>query len=219
LILWPVFFEVAAMVFASSILLNARVFSQKLGWASFGLMTVGSLMLVGVILSGQASVAFTAYPPLVANPTFYLGYLVFAVGTLLAIANFALTIVAARAEGTFSGSLASDHLRSRLRRDPRADRDPVRPRGSRARLALLAGLGRFGRADRLPRLVLGARAHAPVRERDRDGRRLVRDRGADAEGRAREPEVHAFRFHPLPDHHRARARPSLPRRPEHRHRT
>jgi len=105
LILWPVFFEVAAMVFASSILLNARVFSQKLGWASFALMTVGSLMLVGVILSGHASVGFTAYPPLVANPTFYLGYLVFAVGTLLAIANFALTIVAARAEGTFSGSL------------------------------------------------------------------------------------------------------------------
>lgn len=105
LILWPVFFEVAAMVFASTILLNARVFSLKLGWASFGLMTIGSLMLVGVTLSGHASVAFTAYPPLVADPTFYLGYLVFAVGTLLAIANFALSIVAARAEGTFSGSL------------------------------------------------------------------------------------------------------------------
>ena len=29
LILWPVFFEVAAMVFASSILLNARVWSMK----------------------------------------------------------------------------------------------------------------------------------------------------------------------------------------------
>lgn len=105
LILWPVFFEVAAMVFASSILLNARVWSMRLGWLSFALMIVGSLLLIGVILSGHASVGFTAYPPLVANQTFYLGYLVFAVGALAAIGNFAMSIVAARAEGTFSGSL------------------------------------------------------------------------------------------------------------------
>ncbi|MHB8642205.1 MAG: cbb3-type cytochrome c oxidase subunit I [Gaiellaceae bacterium] len=105
LILWPVFFEVAAMVFASSILLNARVYSMKLGWTSFGLMVVGSFLLIGVILSGHASVGFTAYPPLVANQMFYLGYLIFAVGVLLAIANFALSIVAARNEVTFTGSL------------------------------------------------------------------------------------------------------------------
>ncbi len=105
LILWPVFFEVAAMVFASSILLNARVYSLKLGWTSFALMCAGSFTLIGVILTGQASVGFTAYPPLVANQAFYIGYLVFAVGTLLAIVNFALSIVAARAEQTFEGSL------------------------------------------------------------------------------------------------------------------
>ena len=105
LILWPVFFEVAAMVFASSILLNARVFNMKLGWTSFALMCVGSVMLIGVILAGHSSVAFTAYPPLVANQAFYLGYLIFAVGVLIAIANFALSIVAARNEQTFTGSL------------------------------------------------------------------------------------------------------------------
>lgn len=105
LILWPIFFEVAAMVFASSILLNARVFSLKLGWASFGLMSAGAVTLLGVIVSGEASVTFTAYPPLVANPTFYLGYLVFAVGALLAIVNFALTIGAAKSEGVHQGSL------------------------------------------------------------------------------------------------------------------
>src|SRR4029079_1125253 len=38
LILWPIFFEVAAMVFASTVLLNARVFSMKLGWLSLALM-------------------------------------------------------------------------------------------------------------------------------------------------------------------------------------
>ena len=105
LILWPVFFEVAAMVFASSVLLNAPVFSMKLGWGSFGLMVAGALLLLGSILSGGASVAFTAYPPLVATPAFYVGYLVFAVGALLAVVNFALSIVAARISGAHRGSL------------------------------------------------------------------------------------------------------------------
>ena len=105
LILWPVFFEVAAMVFASSVLLNAQVFSMRLGWSAFGLMIAGALLLEGAILSGEASVAFTAYPPLVATPWFYVGYLVFAVGALLAILNFALSIVAARASGAHAGSL------------------------------------------------------------------------------------------------------------------
>ena len=103
--LWPVFFEVAAMVFASWILLNARVWSMKLGWLSFALMTGGSVVLLLTILLGDASVMFTAYPPLVATQWFYVGYLVFAVGALVAIVNFALTIVAARAEGAHEGSL------------------------------------------------------------------------------------------------------------------
>jgi cytochrome c oxidase subunit 1 len=105
LVLWPIFFEVAAMVFASSILLNARVWSMKLGWLSFALMTGGSVVLLLTILLGDASVMFTAYPPLVATQWFYIGYLVFAVGALGAIVNFALTIVAARAEGAQEGSL------------------------------------------------------------------------------------------------------------------
>ncbi len=105
LVLWPVFFEVAAMVFASSVLLNSRVWSMRLGWTALACMVAGAAMLLAIILSGHASVAFTAYPPLVAHPVFYLGYLVFAVGVLLAIVNFALSIAAARAERTYEGSL------------------------------------------------------------------------------------------------------------------
>ncbi len=105
LILWPVFFEVAAMVFASTVMLNARLFSNALGWASFALMVVGAVMLLGIIMTGEASVTFTAYPPLVAHQVFYLGYLVFAVGALLAIVNFALTILKARTDGVHQGSL------------------------------------------------------------------------------------------------------------------
>ena len=105
LILWPIFFEVAAMVFASSVMLNARLFSNALGWTSFGLMVTGAVMLLTIIMSGEASVAFTAYPPLVAHQVFYLGYLVFAVGALLAIVNFALTIAKARSDRVHEGSL------------------------------------------------------------------------------------------------------------------
>ena len=106
LILWPIFFEVAAIVFASSILLNARVFSLKLGWGSFFLMVAGGMMLVvSIVTDVRNAVMFTAYPPLVANQIFYLGYLVFAVGVVLALVNFALSIAAARAEKAYEGSL------------------------------------------------------------------------------------------------------------------
>ncbi|HVW89675.1 MAG TPA: cbb3-type cytochrome c oxidase subunit I, partial [Gaiellaceae bacterium] len=105
LILWPVFFEVAAMVFASTVLLNARVWSLRLGWTSFALMIAGAAMLESIILAGKASVGFTAYPPLVAHAIFYLGYIVFAVGVLMAIGNFTMTLAAAKVDRTYEGSL------------------------------------------------------------------------------------------------------------------
>ncbi|HZO97548.1 MAG TPA: cbb3-type cytochrome c oxidase subunit I [Gaiellaceae bacterium] len=105
LVLWPVFFEVAAMVFTSTVLLNVRAWSLKVGWASFALMVAGAGLLLGIVVAGHASVGFTAYPPLVAHQLFYLGYLVFAVGVLLAIVNFALTLVKARLEGAYAGTL------------------------------------------------------------------------------------------------------------------
>jgi cytochrome c oxidase subunit 1 len=105
LVLWPVFFEVAAMVFTSTILLNARVYSMALGWTTFALMVGGSLVTFVSIMSGEATVMFTAYPPLVATPWFYVGYLLFAVGALLAIVNFVMSIVQARADGVVTGSL------------------------------------------------------------------------------------------------------------------
>ena len=105
LLLWPVFFEVAAMVFASSILLNARVYSLALGWAAFVLMVGGAVLTFVTIMAGEATVMFTAYPPLTATPEFYVGYLLFAVGVTLAIVNFVMSIVRARVEGVITGSL------------------------------------------------------------------------------------------------------------------
>ncbi len=105
LILWPIFFEVAALIFVSTILLGARIYSKKLGWLAFISMVIGGLLLESSILWGQADVGFTAYVPLVAHPVFYVGYIIFAAGALLAIANFALSLAQARADGVLKGSL------------------------------------------------------------------------------------------------------------------
>src|SRR5262249_53315207 len=88
-----------------TVLLNAPVWNMKLGWAALGLMIAGAGMLETVILAGKASVTFTAYPPLGASPVFYLGYIVFAVGVLAAIANFALALASVLVARTFTGSL------------------------------------------------------------------------------------------------------------------
>ncbi|MDP2727874.1 MAG: cbb3-type cytochrome c oxidase subunit I, partial [Dehalococcoidia bacterium] len=105
LILWPIFFEIAALIFLSTILLGARIWSKRLGWMAFALMIIGSIFLEVSVLVGQADVGFTAYVPLVAHPAFYLGYILFAAGALLAVVNFALTLAQARADGILQGSL------------------------------------------------------------------------------------------------------------------
>ncbi len=105
LILWPIFFEVAALIFTSTMLLGARIWSNKLGWIAFLLMILGAVLLEASVIDGVADVGFTGYVPLVASPFFYLGYVVFATGALLAIINFALTLAQARADGVLKGTL------------------------------------------------------------------------------------------------------------------
>ncbi len=102
LILWIVFFEIAAVYFVSTALLNSRLASVPLGWIAFALMLLGALMLEYTVLFEPAStVMFTAYMPLVADPKFYLGYIIFAVGVLLAGVNFFLTIYLAKKNGSY----------------------------------------------------------------------------------------------------------------------
>ena len=50
-------------------------------WISLGLMVVGTLMAAWAMLSGNASVLYTFYPPLKAHPLFYLGAALLIVGT------------------------------------------------------------------------------------------------------------------------------------------
>lgn len=105
LIFWIVFFEVAGLYFGSAVLLNARLVKPRLAWFAFGLMIAGAILTDIVVFAGKADVMWDAYVPLKASPLFYVGYDLFAVGTLIAVGLFFATIVVARAEGRHTGSL------------------------------------------------------------------------------------------------------------------
>lgn len=105
LIFFIIFFEMAVLWFASTVLLNSRPAAPRLGWAGFALMLGGALVVEWMQWSGKADVLFTSYPPLKANPLFYLGIILFAVGALLVVGLFFATLVVARREKTYEGSL------------------------------------------------------------------------------------------------------------------
>ena len=105
LIFFIIYFEMAVLWFASTVLLNARPAAPKLGWLNFGLMILGSLIVEWAQWSGHADVLFTSYPPLKAHPLFYLGVILFAVGALLVVCQFFATLVLAKREKTYAGSM------------------------------------------------------------------------------------------------------------------
>ena len=105
LIAWIVFFEVAGLYFGSTVALNARMVKPAIGWLAFVLMVLGGALLNIIVLRGGADVMFTAYVPLRADPLFYLGYILFAVGALIAVGLFFTNIIVAKAEGRYEGSL------------------------------------------------------------------------------------------------------------------
>lgn len=105
LICWILFMEMGILYFASTTLLNSRLFSKKLAVTSFALMLVGALMTNGAIAAGQADVLLTSYVPLKAHPTFYLGIILIAVGALAGVGNFFGTLYIAKRDHTYEGSV------------------------------------------------------------------------------------------------------------------
>jgi cytochrome c oxidase subunit I len=105
LIFFILFFEMAVLYFASAVLLNSRVPKPAVGWAAFGLMVTGMLMVQWTMFTGQADVLFTSYVPLRAHPAFYLGVILFAVGALTVVTQFFATLVVAKRERTYEGSV------------------------------------------------------------------------------------------------------------------
>ena len=105
LIFFIIYFEMAVLWFAGTVLLNARPAAPRFGWFNFGLMLVGSLMVEWMQFSGRADVLFTSYPPLKAHPLFYLGVILFAVGALCVVGQFFATLTIAKRERTYVGSM------------------------------------------------------------------------------------------------------------------
>ena len=105
LIFFIIFFEMAVLYFASGPLLNSRIAAPKLGWFNFGLMTTGAILCEWMIWTGKADVLMTSYIPLRADPLYYLGIILFAVGALLVCGQFFATLVVAKREKTYQGSL------------------------------------------------------------------------------------------------------------------
>jgi cytochrome c oxidase subunit 1 len=105
LIFWIIFFEIAVLYFAGAVLLNSRLATPKIAWSAFGLMLIGAIMNNVAVFQGESSVMFTSYVPMPAKPHFYLGLILFAVGALVAVFVFFGTLVVARQERTYQGSV------------------------------------------------------------------------------------------------------------------
>ena len=105
LLFWIIFFEMAILYFASAVLLNCRLATPKFAWFGFILMVVGSIMATVAVLQGESSVMFTSYVPMKAAPHFYLGLILFAVGVLVGCIVFFGTLVIAKEEKTYEGSV------------------------------------------------------------------------------------------------------------------
>ena len=105
LIFWIIFFEVAVLYFCASTLLRCRIATPKIAWTAFALMVIGGVMNNIAVYQGGSSVMMTSYVPMMAAPSFYLGLILFAVGALIACFVFLGTLVVAKAEKTYQGSV------------------------------------------------------------------------------------------------------------------
>jgi len=105
LIFWIIFFEIAVLYFCSSTLLRCRLATPKLGWVAFIMMVLGAVINNVSVFSGNSSVMMTSYVPMPAEPMFYLGLILFAVGALIGCFIFLGTLVIAKEEKTYEGSI------------------------------------------------------------------------------------------------------------------
>ncbi len=90
-LVWTTFFICGFLLFVTAHGLRRPLYSLKLGWITFGLMVVGLLGAAWALVTNNATVLFTSYPPLKAHPLYYLGLTLVVVGTWLLSANVFLT--------------------------------------------------------------------------------------------------------------------------------
>lgn len=105
LVVWIIFFEMAVLYFASSVLLGARLATPRWAWTGFWLMLIGAVVTNIAVLMGNSSVMFTSYVPMKADPSFYLGIILFAVGALIGCFVYFGTLIIAKQDKTYEGSV------------------------------------------------------------------------------------------------------------------
>jgi cytochrome c oxidase subunit I len=105
LLFWIMFFEVALFYFTSAVVLRSRLATPLIAWLAYALMLIGALTATIAVLQGRSSVMFTSYVPLQAEPHFYVGLILFAVGMLITCFIFLGTLVIAKDEQTYEGSI------------------------------------------------------------------------------------------------------------------
>ena len=72
--------------------------NKFVSWLSLSLMVIGTLLAAWAMLSGNASVLYTFYPPLKAHPFFYLGAALLIVGSWVPLFNWASMYIKWRSE-------------------------------------------------------------------------------------------------------------------------
>ena len=105
LIFWILFFEIAILLFVGTTILKTRLFSNAMAWICLILMLVGAVLTNVMILQGKGDVLMTSYVPLKADPLFYLGIILVAVGTLVGVCNFLGCVYIARRDRTYGDTM------------------------------------------------------------------------------------------------------------------
>lgn len=85
------FFIVGVSYYVTQRSLQRQLWNPRMAWVAFGLMTAGLGLASYGIMVKQANVLYTFYPPLTADPTFYLGLTLLVAGTWLVAANLFMT--------------------------------------------------------------------------------------------------------------------------------
>lgn len=97
-LVWTTFFICGFLTFITTRAYNRPLASPRLSTGVFWVMVVGLFLAAWPLLTNDATVMFTFYPPLNAHPAFYIGLTLVVVGTWLVTLNLALTYRAWRAE-------------------------------------------------------------------------------------------------------------------------
>ncbi|GBD15627.1 Cytochrome c oxidase subunit 1 [bacterium HR26] len=90
-LLWTTFFICGFLSFTMVYSLRRPLASMRLAWATFWIMLLGLVLTITAILTNQATVLYTFYPPMRAHPAFYIGLTLVVVGTWLVLLNFVMT--------------------------------------------------------------------------------------------------------------------------------